>query len=208
MRNIQKFHQRIFAGEGCCLWSKSHRLILSGEIFDYPLPNFAECATISLKGAGPKEGGFTMTAGNERAIAECKKNKVSLIFSLIISAVFAIITLVCFFEVIFNGTVEFVFYMMLALIASIVVGLTAWIEYNSVKLVLTESKVIGYRMKKKLIIPIQKVQDIEVENGYWPNSYNLTINSAGTAGNELVFKDMANGDNFADLVLEQIAKVQ
>ena len=61
----------------------------------------------------------------------------------------------------------------------------------------------------KISTPISKVQDITISNGLFGKIFryhNITVTTAGTSGNEIVFKNFTHGKELQDKFIELSAK--
>lgn len=90
--------------------------------------------------------------------------------------------------------------------------LYAVISYMTTYAALTETKLIGhvgFLKSKTLTTQLSKIQDIGIENGLLGKIFGyhtIVFTNAGTAGAEMVFKNMAKAHAFVDAVQKQIEK--
>lgn len=95
-----------------------------------------------------------------------------------------------------------------------VMAARALITYKCTYVRLTETSVIGhvgFLKSKTLTTSIVKVQDMGLSNGLLGKIlgyHTITISSAGSAGTEFVFRNMANAQRFVERMQEQIAAKQ
>lgn len=95
-----------------------------------------------------------------------------------------------------------------------VLAIRALILYKSTYIRLTETSVvghIGFLKSKTLTTAIVKVQDTGLSNdllGKILGYHTITISSAGSAGTEYVFRNMAKAQQFVERLQEQIAAKQ
>ena len=99
----------------------------------------------------------------------------------------------------------------ISLVIAAIIALRIFISIKFTYLELTETKLIGHKgfiKSKTLTTPLSRVQDVGISNGLFGKIFGyhtISISSAGTAGTEFVFKNMANARAFSDAVQNAIA---